>query len=246
MIGTKWLSADGNGSIPYKVSAIHCFYTWRRVGIGLIWCQHWTDCVLSLWVNGIVDWQTINGSAGAFQSLTGTFRAMTNQWTRPAECQYIFNNGFLQTHLIIHPFLRWRIVQSTGKGWALREKGRACWLWSLISIHDANFFSGLTTVTTSRRAVNRLSERWMLKAKSCGRNWTVPFLRVPGNARKPQFWPVPLNESGPTQGKSMDHDHNLISSVRIHEHAKFYAIPSMRFFFQEMPRNPNWTRFAKS
>ena len=40
----------------------------------------------------------------------------------------------------------------------------------LISTHGAHFFGGLTTVVDSGRAVNRLSERWMLKATSCGRN----------------------------------------------------------------------------
>ena len=41
---------------------------------------------------------------------------------------------------------------------------------------------------------------------------TFPSMRSPGNARKPQIWPISLSPSDAKGGKSTDHDHNLISS----------------------------------
>ena len=40
----------------------------------------------------------------------------------------------------------------------------------------------------------------------------IPSMRSPGNARKPQIWPVLLSKSDTKGGKSTERDHNLITS----------------------------------
>ena len=151
------------------------------MGIGLIWCQHWADCVLSLSVNG-------PGSKGPLTGKSSTdlkvSLAHSELWQagglNPPECHYIFSNGsttVLLTHSTALPstsvncqlFNDGMYKAQAGSGhFAKKRVFAGC--GELISTHGAHFLGGLTTVVDSGRAVNRLSERWMLKATSCGRN----------------------------------------------------------------------------
>ena len=113
-------------------------------------------------VNGIIDWQIINGS----QSFTGPLREMSQasglnhrnvsiSYCSSVNCQ-LFNDGMYNAQARSGHFAKKRALAGCGE---------------LISTHGAHFLGGLTTVVDSGRAVNRLSERWMLKTTSCGRNW---------------------------------------------------------------------------
>ena len=130
-------------------------------------------------VNGIIDRQTINGS----QSFTGPLRAIwqASGLNHRNVSNYIFSNGsttVLLTHLTALPLTSVNSqlfnngmykAQARSRHFAKKRALAGC--GELISTYGAHFLGGLTTVVGSGRAVNRLSERWMLKATSCGRNW---------------------------------------------------------------------------
>ena len=52
----------------------------------------------------------------------------------------------------------------------------------------------------------------MIKIHQHAKFHAILSMRSPGNARKPQIWPVSLSQSGANRRKSTDSDHNLISS----------------------------------
>ena len=105
---------------------------------------------------------------------------MTSQWIKPLECQYILSNGYttvLLTHLTALPstsvncqLFNDGMYKAQARSGHFAKKRALAGCGELISTHGAHFLGGLTTVVDSGRAVNRLSERWMLKATSCGRN----------------------------------------------------------------------------
>ena len=109
---------------------------------------------------------------------------MTSQWTKPLECQYIFSNGsttVLLTQLTALPstsvncqLFNDGMYKAQARSGHFAKKRALAGCGELISSHGAHFLGGLTTVVDSGRAVNRLSERWMLKATSCGRNCPIP------------------------------------------------------------------------
>ena len=112
-------------------------------------------------VNGIIYWQIINGS----QSFTGPLRAI---WQASGinlriVSKYIFSNGSTTVHLTHLTAL------------------------PLTSVNSQLFNNGMYKAQARSRhfakkrlrlrAVNRLSERWMLKATFCGRKWKIVRLQ---------------------------------------------------------------------
>ena len=74
----------------------------------------------------------------------------------------------------------------------------------------------------------------------------IPFMRSPGNARKPQIWPVSLSQIVPKLQKSTDRDSELISSEGGQDTSS--CIISRNFlhaFSGKCPGTPNLTRFTK-
>ena len=75
----------------------------------------------------------------------------------------------------------------------------------------------------------------------------IPSMRSPGNARKPQIWPVSLSQNSAKIKKSTDPDNELISSnggqdtssCKISGHF-------LHAFSGKCPETPNLTRFTKS
>ena len=129
-------------------------------------------------VNGIIAWQIINGSQSFLGPLRATWQASGLNHRNVSK--YIFSKGsttVLLTHLTAFPLTLVNSqlfnngmykAQALSRHFAKKRALAGC--GELISTHGANFLGGLTTVVASGRAVNRLSERWMLKATSCGRN----------------------------------------------------------------------------
>ena len=67
----------------------------------------------------------------------------------------------------------------------------------------------------------------------------------PGNAGKPQIWPVV--KIAPELEKSPDPNHNLISSEGGQDTAVYHISgQSLRAFSRKCPETPNLTRFTKS
>ena len=158
------------------------------MGIGLIWCQHWADCVLSLWVNGPGSMGSLTGKSSTdLKSFTGPLRAIwqASGLNHRNVSKYIFSNGsttVLLTHLTALPLTSVNsqlfnngMYKAQARSGYFAKKRALAGCGELISTHGTHFLGGLTTVVDSGRVVNRLSERWMLKATSCGRNW---FVRV--------------------------------------------------------------------
>ena len=51
-----------------------------------------------------------------------------------------------------------------------------------------------------------------VKIHQYAKSHAIPSKRSPGNARKPQIWPVSLIQNSAKKQKSTDRDHELISS----------------------------------
>ena len=74
-------------------------------------------------------------------------------------------------------------------------------------------------------------------------------MRSWGNAQKPQIWPVSLSKSDIVKGENAQTVtiiQQVLKVVRIYQHAKFQAIPSMRSPGLKFPETPNLTRLARS
>ena len=136
-------------------------------------------------VNGIIDWQIINGP----QSFTGPLRAIweASGLNLRIVSKYIFSNGsttVLLTHLTALPLTSVNsqlfnngMYKAQARSRHIAKKRALAGCGELISTHGAHFLGGFTTVVGSGGAVNRLSERWMLKATSCGRKWQIVSLQ---------------------------------------------------------------------
>ena len=55
----------------------------------------------------------------------------------------------------------------------------------------------------------------------------IPFVRSPGNARKPQIWPALLSQNDKNQ-QTVTQNLSVLKVVKVHQHAQFQAIASMR------------------
>ena len=75
----------------------------------------------------------------------------------------------------------------------------------------------------------------------------ISSMRSPGNARKPQIWPVSLSQNSAKIRKSADRGHKLISSEGGQDtSACKISGHFLHAFSRKCPETPNLTRFTKS
>ena len=74
----------------------------------------------------------------------------------------------------------------------------------------------------------------------------IPSMRSPGNAQKPQIWPISLSQNSAKITKINYHDPALISSEGGQDtSASEIAGHSLHAFSKKCPETPNLTRFTK-